>query len=298
MDSDTRCKPVTTRELLSPRQVALAIGVSESSLKRWCDQGALPTVRTLGGHRRVPLAAVLQFVKESGRTLANPELLGLPGMTGHSEWTLARAADHLVTALVDAQEEVCRRILFDLFLAGHSLSAIGDEIIRPAFAQIGELWDCGQAAVYQERRACEITERILHELRGKLQDIVSDAPLALGGTLSGDNYRLPTLLVELTLRERGWRAESLGTGLPWSTLNAAIEDRRPQLFWLSVSTLSDEPTFRSEYSQLEKTAERCGTVLVLGGNSTPDFISAADRSANPYRTLLPLTTVLPSQIRS
>jgi predicted site-specific integrase-resolvase len=31
------------RGLLTPKQVARAIGVSESSLKRWCDKGVLPT---------------------------------------------------------------------------------------------------------------------------------------------------------------------------------------------------------------------------------------------------------------
>ena len=36
-------------ELVSPKQVAHAMGVSESSLKRWCDQGLIPTVRTAAG---------------------------------------------------------------------------------------------------------------------------------------------------------------------------------------------------------------------------------------------------------
>jgi excisionase family DNA binding protein len=51
---------------LSPRQVAEAIGVSESSLKRWCDSGLIPTRRTAGGHRRVPVAGVVAFLRERG----------------------------------------------------------------------------------------------------------------------------------------------------------------------------------------------------------------------------------------
>ena len=35
-------------EDLSPKQVALALGVSEASLKRWCDKGFLDSTRTAG----------------------------------------------------------------------------------------------------------------------------------------------------------------------------------------------------------------------------------------------------------
>ena len=46
---------------LTTRQVAEALSVSESSVKRWCDQGAIPTIRTVGGHRRIPLDGLLRF---------------------------------------------------------------------------------------------------------------------------------------------------------------------------------------------------------------------------------------------
>jgi len=37
---------------LSPRELAEALGVSESSLKRWVDAGKIAASRTEGGHRR------------------------------------------------------------------------------------------------------------------------------------------------------------------------------------------------------------------------------------------------------
>ena len=64
MTADTRTSS-PAGQLLSPKQVARALGVSESSLKRWCDKGLIPTERTAGGHRRLPLAGVLDFLVRS-----------------------------------------------------------------------------------------------------------------------------------------------------------------------------------------------------------------------------------------
>jgi excisionase family DNA binding protein len=50
---------ILVKKLVTPKQVAQAINVSESSLKRWCDQGLLTAIRTAGGHRRLALAAAL-----------------------------------------------------------------------------------------------------------------------------------------------------------------------------------------------------------------------------------------------
>ena len=41
------------KPLLSPKELADAIGVSESSIKRWVDNGEIQATKTSGGHRRI-----------------------------------------------------------------------------------------------------------------------------------------------------------------------------------------------------------------------------------------------------
>ena len=66
----------------SPRKIADALGVGESTVKRWIDAGRLEADRTLGGHRRVALDEVLRFVREEGTDVVYPEALGLDGLDG------------------------------------------------------------------------------------------------------------------------------------------------------------------------------------------------------------------------
>jgi MerR family transcriptional regulator, light-induced transcriptional regulator len=149
---------------LTPRQVARALGVSEASLKRWCDRGIIPSVRTAGGHRRLELSAVLQYLRESGRPLVAPEVLGLPSAVGKGRQAMAMVAREASEALAAGDDERLRGLIFSLFVSGHSVAEIGDQVIARAFTDLGDRWQHGTLAVYEERRGCEIVLRLLHDL--------------------------------------------------------------------------------------------------------------------------------------
>jgi MerR family transcriptional regulator, light-induced transcriptional regulator len=255
------------KHLVTPKQVAQAIGVSESSLKRWCDRGLLATVRTAGGHRRMAVETVIQFLRTSGQPIVRPELLGLPSTTGQGHTVVERARDQMTDALVAGDDEQCRRIVFDLYLAQHSAGEICDQVLAGAFHEIGDRWECGELAVYRERRGCEIALRALYELRSAIPAPHPTKPLAIGGTLVHDPYKLATTMVEVALREAGWRAESYGTLLPAKTLCEAVHDTRPRLVWLSVSAIDSPTEFLADCSRLYDTAAQHGVALAVGGRA-------------------------------
>ncbi len=262
------------RDLITPKQLARAIDVSESSVKRWCDQGVIAAQYTAGGHRRISLAGVLEFVRNGKYELIHPEALGLPATSGQSSRVVSRAREQLTEALIAGDEPRCRQIVLDLYLASHHLSVICDEVIAAAFEDIGQRWACGRAEIYQERWGCEITRRILYELRTLLPAAAPDAPLAIGGTAAGDPYSLGTTMVELVLRDVGWRAVSLGDNLPAKTLAVAINTQRPQLFWLSCSHIADSEAFLAGYHDLY---ERFGNqvAFVVGGFALDESLRQA-----------------------
>lgn len=260
------------KQAVSPRQVAEALGVSEASLKRWCDRGLIPAAKTAGGHRRLPVNEVLRFVRDRGHPLVRPEVLGLPKAAGAGDHSISRVKDLFRAAVEAGDEQQCWRLMLNLYLGGRSVHEIGDQVLGVAFHEIGSRWSHGELEVYEERRGVEVCTRALHQLRLALSAVPPDAPPAIGATLEDDPYTLPTLLAELTLRAAGWNAQNYGVGHPAPTLCAAIRAVKPRLFWLSVSSIPDVASFFERYQLVFDTAESVGTAVVVGGRALTEEV--------------------------
>jgi methanogenic corrinoid protein MtbC1 len=262
---------------VSPKQAALALGVSEASVKRWCDKGLLVPMRTAGGHRRIAPAEVVRFARESGNPLVRPELVGLPSATTAGPVATERALEEALEALKDGDEERLVALVTHLFGAGRSATDICERVLAPALHELGSRWQHGDVEIYEERRACEIVQAALHELGRLLPALPRSAPRALGGTLEGDPYTLSSSMCALALRELGWRAENLGAGLPAEQLARAAARRKPELIWVSVSGGLDSPELSRALRTVAEAARRCGAGLVLGGRALPAVAPAGAR---------------------
>lgn len=53
-----------TPTLLTPRQAAERLGISYPALKHWILAGRIRTVKTPGGHHRIPLESLQEFVPQ------------------------------------------------------------------------------------------------------------------------------------------------------------------------------------------------------------------------------------------
>jgi methanogenic corrinoid protein MtbC1 len=174
--------------------------------------------------------------------------------------------------LLSGDVAVARRLLVDAFAAGRSLDEIGDAVVGPAMAQVGTLWARGEIDVYHEHVATQRLWSILVEVRGLLPEPGEQAPLAVGGAPEGDGYVLPSLVVELTLLDLGWRVLNLGPETPMSTLAGAVREHRPRLVWLSITTRRPSPAFLDEYPQLLAAAREGRAGIIVGGQAvTPEL---------------------------
>jgi excisionase family DNA binding protein len=254
---------------LSPKDLADVIGVSESSLKRWVDEGKLEATRTAGGHRRIPLHAAMRFIRDTNARLTRPDLLGLPDFSHQPvNDVLNDGADAaLLEALQAGDARRARGLVFAYLLHSRSVAGVCDGPIAHAMHRIGEMWLHSDRGVMVEHRATEICLEILHQVRQTIQPPNEDSPVAIGGAPEGEPYTLSSLMAATVLMESGYRDVNLGATTPIEAFRKAVLDHRPRLVWISVSTDEGRATLFRSIVPLAEFIMQQGAKLVIGGRA-------------------------------
>ncbi len=258
--------------IVSPRELADAIGVSESSVKRWVDRGDIEATRTAGGHRRISIQEAGRYLRERSIPLVRPDVLGLSDLTaqGDREPEAGDAADRLFDYLCHGAEPEARGLILSLFLEGRSVAEIIDGPFRSAMARIGELWLHQPTGIFWEHRATQIAVQALARLRFLLE-VPADAPVVVGGAPAGDHYLLPSQAVAAVLEGEAVRAINLGADTPAESLALAAEASEARLVWLSVSYVAAPDKTRDEVLGLLSALAESDIPLVVGGSHAKEL---------------------------
>lgn len=278
--------------IISPRELAEAIGVSESSLKRWADDGQIQVSRTGGGHRRIAIGEAIRFVRAIRAPLVKPELLGLRDLSSDSIAILTpeSPAERLFTHLREGMAREARALVLSLYLQGQSVAEIADGPIRLAMERLGELWKHDQCGIYVEHRATDICIQAVEQLR-HLVEPQQFHTVALGGAPPRDPYLLASLLVATALAAEGWHAINLGADTPFEALLRAIEVHDPRLVWISISSIGDIGEIDRGISVLAQRLSEHDATLALGGRALPTMTGLSRPNVHCCQTLADLITV-------
>lgn len=255
---------------LTPKELAEAIGVSESSLKRWADSGLIQVSRTGGGHRRIAVAEAIRFIRDTNQILVRPNILGLRDV----ETLEARPADdgddagRLYSYLHEGQARAARGLLLSWYLAGRRIAEICDGPLREAMDRIGEIWQHSEAGIFIEHRATDICIQALNQLR-LLAEPQDQGPVAVGGAPSRDPYILPSICVSAVLAGEGVRTINLGADTPIGVLMRAAIQHRARLVYVSVSAPGDPVLLSQDLATLAERIASLGAALVIGGRAVP-----------------------------
>ncbi len=255
-------------KLLTTKDLAEAIGSSESSLRRWTNSGAIRTARTVGGHRRIALSEAIRFVRATGATVVRPDVLGLPETpsTATGEPLGGRSLERqLHDSLVAGNAAGAKGCVSSLYLGGMSVAAICDGPIRSAMERIGELWRHDVQGILIEHRATTICIQILELLRQMVAPAPATAPLAIGGAPEGDPYLLPSNMVSAVMAEAGCRDMNFGPQTPLDLLAAAARDQGASMVWLSLSTDADSAKLSRSVKDLAEELSALNASLLVGG---------------------------------
>jgi MerR family transcriptional regulator, light-induced transcriptional regulator len=285
---------MTSMRLLSPRELADALGVSESSLKRWVDAGKIHAMRTEGGHRRIALTEAVRFVRETGAPVARPELLDMPEVAVAQQRTL-HGVDQLLDYLLEGDVVGARGWLLSRYLAGVSIHALCDGPVRDAMHRLGELWRHDDAGVFIEHRGTDVCLQALSHLRGTFEPS-PHAPLALGGTPEDDPYIIPSVMCATVIAAAGMRTMNLGPDTPVGAFQHAFAAHAPRLVWISASASLPPARARALAHWLQSLPPNVTTVT--GGRASRPLREAGVRHAETMGELFALAASLVPSHRS
>ena len=258
--------------LYSPKKVAAAIGVSESSLKRWCDAGTVKAVKTPGGHRKIMRSEVVSFVKRTSCRLRDPVAIGLPDINAVDFSSIDQARASFLTALLGTDSVGSCKILCALFVQGHNVAEILDSVVSPVLFEIVVKRKRGEIPVNQESIAVEICHESLLELKTIIAQVASNSPVAFGASLEGNEFPLVTLGAELCLRNFGWSATSLGANVPVKSLLQSTTDLQPSFIWISSRLIEDQTNFFTKLNELSAGVTEAVKVVVIGQSVINDEV--------------------------
>jgi excisionase family DNA binding protein len=255
---------------LSTAQVAQALGVGVSTVKRWVDEGLLPAERTPGGHRKLYFSDVMRLVRSGRLPGIDVSVLGVGKVPSTSTLSLK-----LFEALRRGDSSRVQRLVVGAYRSGLAIETLADEVVAPAMHRIGHDWVEGRLDVYEEHRGTQAISAALFALKALVnRSALRHRPLALGAAPEGDWTLLPSLLAELILLDLGWQVVNLGPNTPWESLAKAIGELQPKLVWVSASHCPDAAGLPGRLQALIRQVQRLGGTVILGGRGFPPEVKA------------------------
>lgn len=258
--------------LLSTSEFAQAIGISESTARRLADSGELKIQRTKGGHRKIPIAEAIRYVRENQAGINRPDLLGIEpneatdGFTSSQSWS-----ERLLLALSDGNYQSTIGLLQAMYVDDISVAEMCDGPIRFAMNSIGNTWPSDKKSIFIEHRATVLCARALCQIRTSLPDTQENASLAIGGAPQDDPYWLPSLMASLVLHECGFQEVNLGPNTPVDVLTDSVQDEKPSVVWLAITSPIRSRTHHREIEQLARTVDEYGGLFLIGGQNAATY---------------------------
>lgn len=229
------------RIVLSTADVARLFHVTETTVKRWADEGTLTCQKTPGGHRKFDMRSVIEFAEKNNfepfGALAIPEGDHLGQRIQVA--VLGRDFPALVAAFVEKalSPDPTDLSLFLSYLYQHrvQLWEIHDLIVRPGMEEIGARWMRGEIGVNHEHRASYETLEALVKLQTQIRVKPAKGRSAVCSCLGDELHDIGLRCASHLFESEGWATTYLGARTPVEAVATAIRETHPTVVSLSVT---------------------------------------------------------------
>jgi excisionase family DNA binding protein len=264
------------KTILSTAEVARLFNVTETTVKRWADDGMLRCQKTPGGHRKFEIRNVIEFAEKNH--FEPVATLTMPESDEHAPAVqmaiLGRDFPTLVGAFVQKALSPDPLDLFRFlsFLYEHRIHLweIYDLVLRPAMVLIGERWAHGEVDISHEHRASYETMDALAKLQAQILIKPAVGKTAVCACLGEEAHEIGLRCASNLFESEGWKSHYLGARSPYSSVIVAIRELRPDAVCLSITHVADEGVLVEQLGQISALLHNDRGILIAGGRgATP-----------------------------
>jgi excisionase family DNA binding protein len=270
------------KTVLSTVDVARLFSVTETTVKRWADDGTLKCQKTPGGHRKFQIRNVVEFAEQN--QFEPTGALSLPGDDGPGGGVqtaiLRRDFSALVRTFVEKALSPDRTdlYLFFSYLYEHRIALweIYDLVLKTGMAEIGEQWGSGKIGVNHEHRASYETIDALTKLQNEILIKPPNGDSVVLACLSEELHEIGLRCAAHSFEAEGWQTHYLGAQTPLAAILDATRDLRPTVVALSVTTEREPEHLIHELRAIAEAVRGLGSRLIVGGRGVSVGIRGMD----------------------
>jgi len=262
------------KTILSTADVARLFNVTETTVKRWADDGTMKCQKTPGGHRKFDIKHVIEFANTNSMDPTGTLVLEEDGFAPAIQIAvLSRDFVALSKIFVEKAMSVDRHDLhaFLSYLYQHrfQLWEIYDLIVRPGLYEIGERWRSKEIDIYHEHRASHETMDAMAKLQTEISIKPQVGKHAVLACLEDELHEIGLRCAANILEAEGWQVHYLGGRTPYHSIVESVKDVRPEIVCLSVTYSEIASGDVGRLKDLRRIVHRGGGKLVFGGQKLP-----------------------------
>lgn len=176
-------------------------------------------------------------------------------------------------ALLGGAESEAEALLRGGRARGADTALLVRDLVVPALAEVGRMWERGALSVAEEHLATALATRVVARSAGAAAPPGGPGrPRILLACLAGEFHDVGIRLLSDVARESGWDAESLGANVPRESLVRFVAQRRPSALALSVALAGHVPEAARTIAEARAVAP--GMTILVGGRA---FCEDAER---------------------
>jgi len=261
------------KTVLSTADVARLFNVTETTIKRWADDGALKCQKTPGGHRKFVIKYVIEFAEKNN--IEPMGALDMPPDEERSSWLQLAVLERDVRKLA---HEFVRRVLSpgepDLlhylsYLYEHKIPLwqIFDDVIRLGLEEIGRRWEDGTLGIEDEHRASNEVLDALARLQSQIRMKAPSGKSVLLSCPGDEHHAIGLRCISYLFEAEGWQVHYLGAQTPLEAMVSAMHRVHPSAVCVSATHLGKKDFQVAVLRELAATVHETGAIAIVGGRA-------------------------------